>query len=123
MRTSKLILILSLLLIGFIIVALPDSGPRLFSISREHGPSSQDGIGLMLILGAYAFLVVGAWRNRGKLKPYYHSMFFKTGLFLAGLGLGLVVASVAGDFSAWWVVGVVFLAGVQGGMFYLTLRK
>lgn len=123
MRTSKLVLILSLLLIGFIVVALPDSGPRLFSISREHGPSLQDGIGLMLLLVAYALLVAGAWRNKGKLKAYYHSTFFRTGLFLAGLGLGLVIASVAGDFSAWWVVGVIFLVVVQGMMFYLTLRK
>jgi hypothetical protein len=36
--------------------ALPANDVRLFSFSKEHGPSGQDAIGLALILAAYAVL-------------------------------------------------------------------
>lgn len=45
---------LPLIVGGVIVVALPDSGPRLFSLSRRHGPSFVDASGIALLLAGVA---------------------------------------------------------------------
>ena len=51
LHLKRIILMLTLIAAGILIVALPDSGKRIFSISRDHGPTLQDAMGL--VLGAY----------------------------------------------------------------------
>jgi hypothetical protein len=41
--------------VGVVIVALPDTGPRIVSFSEAHGPSLLDGIGSILVIA----IVVG----------------------------------------------------------------
>jgi uncharacterized membrane protein YidH (DUF202 family) len=119
---TRTTLLLFMILIGIVIVALPDSNVRLFSISKEHGPSLQDAIGLVLVLIPYAILVTQAWRQREKVLKYKNSKWFKTSLFLFGLGTGLLIASVLSDYNYWWICGIILLVGVQTIAFYLALR-
>lgn len=119
---AKTILLLLLILLGIVIVALPDSDVRLFSISKDHGPSLQDAIGLVLILIPYVILATQAWKQREKVLRYKNSKWFKTSLFLLGLGGGLIIASVVADYSHWWVYGIVILVGIQATAFYLALK-
>jgi len=114
--------LLLLILVGIIIIALPDSGDRLFSISKEHGPSRQDGIGLVLILIPYMMLVMQVWKKKEKLVKYRDSKWFRASLFLAGLGSGLLIASVISDYKYWWVYGIIVLIAVQAVAFYLVLK-
>ena len=81
MNRYKLILILSLVITGVVIVALPDRGERLFSLSAHHGPSRQDVLGLIFILSPYIYLVITTWKNRERFRPYQDSKRFKVGLF------------------------------------------
>ncbi|MEI9912359.1 MAG: hypothetical protein WDO71_23520 [Bacteroidota bacterium] len=78
---NKIRVLLIIILIGFVIVVLPDSDTRLFSISKDHGPSLQDAIGLVLILFSYTLLVIEAWKQKEKVLKYKNSAAFKTGLF------------------------------------------
>ncbi|MBD0377428.1 MAG: hypothetical protein ICV51_17585 [Flavisolibacter sp.] len=119
---NKIRILLLIILIGFVIVALPDSDVRLFSISKEHGPSLQDAIGLVLILSSYMWLLIETWKKRQKVLKYQNSRFFKMGLFIPGLGYGLVIASVSNDFKYWWVYGVILLVVLQILVFYLAFR-
>ncbi len=122
MNRYKLILILSLVITGVVIVALPDRGERLFSLSAHHGPSRQDVLGLIFILGPYIYLVITTWKNRERFRPYQDSNRFKVGLFLLGLGTGLVMASVMGDFPYWWVCGAILMLLVQIPFFFIGLK-
>jgi uncharacterized membrane protein YidH (DUF202 family) len=118
MGMNKVRVLLFLILIGFVIVALPDSDIRLFSISKEHGPSLQDAIGLILILFSYIWLVIEAWKQKEKVLKYQDSTVFKMGLFLFGVGHGLIIASVINDYKYWWVYGIILLIVLQIAVFY-----
>ena len=118
----RILVIFVLMVLGFVIVALPDTGPRLFSISSNHGPSLQDAVGLFLILLPYSCLVAMSWRRREKVRIYQNSSIFKIGLFLFGLGLGLVVASVFNDHQYWWICGGIIMLVFQIPLFYITLK-
>lgn len=118
----RTILPLLTILTGIVIVSLPDSDRRLFSLSAAHGPSSLDALGLVLILVPYLYFVFRAWQKRSAIANWSSDAIFKTGLFIFGLGAGLVIASVAGDFPDWWIIGASLMAIVQIPIFIKTLR-
>lgn len=105
---------LMLSFIGGVIVALPDDGQRLISFSDAHGPSPLDAIGIaFLIVGWLVFVAALARRH---LLLYSRLFTNRQGLiapFIIGLGAGLTIASVASDFSGWWIVGALLLFSVQ----------
>lgn len=39
---------------GIIVVALPDAGQRLFSLSGQHGPSFIDALGIAFLLAGWS---------------------------------------------------------------------
>jgi hypothetical protein len=120
---TKIYLLLSVMVTGLFIVALPDTGPRLFSLSEIHGPSTVDAFGLMLVLIPYTMLVVRVWKRRLRLRAYKKSLAFKFGLFVFVVGLFLVVISVVRDVSHWWALGAILMAIVQIPIFYVALRS
>jgi hypothetical protein len=95
---------------GIGIVALPDSGRRLFSLSAEHGPSFVDAVGIMLLIAGWLALLASAPRGEALQWLREHRGFVG---FIAGGGTGLLVASVTSDFGWWWLVGAGLLAGIQ----------
>ena len=121
-QMKNLTLLLISMLVGFIIVALPDSNIRLFSISKEHGPSLQDAIGIAFILLPYSFMLKSLWKERRKVLKYQQFRIFNVGVFLYGLGTGLIIASVANDYRYWWVYGVALLILVQISIFYIAFK-
>jgi hypothetical protein len=120
---KKTLLALLIIVTGTVIVFLPDSDYRLFSLSTAHGPSALDAFGLVLILVPYIYLVCRAWQKRSALAKWSNRALFKTGLFFFGLGAGLVIASVTGDFQNWWVVGAAMMTVIQIPIFIKTLRR
>jgi len=123
MWARKILSLLTIvILIGFVLILLPDSNKRLFSISKDHGPSILDAIGLVLILFPYILLIVKAWKNRSRLANYHDKLIFKFGIYLFGIGTGLVIASVANDCSFWWIIGAILMLGVQIPLFIKTLK-
>jgi uncharacterized protein YjeT (DUF2065 family) len=80
--------VLLLLIGGIVIVGLPDSGKRLFSFNKDHGPSMQDMIGLCLIIIGWIWIVIRIISNRNQL-------FIRLGLFKLRLMALLIVAGGA----------------------------
>lgn len=103
-------------LLGGALLALPDDGPRLISFSDAHGPGLLDTIGAVLALAGSALAWWWIWRDRRRMSaaPLWWQI---TAPIAGGLGLGLVVASVFGDFALWWAVGAVLVTLVQVGLF------
>lgn len=108
--------------IGLVVVALPDNDKRLFSISKEHGPSLQDATGLLFIIVGYIGLVQKVWKRRSKILLYTQTKTYGFCLLILGLGAGLLIASVANDFRYWWVIGVAMLVLIQTLLFYKALK-
>jgi hypothetical protein len=100
-------------LLGGALIALPDTGPRLVSFSEAHGPSWLDAIGIAIVLTGWLAYAGVLWHRRQGLARAAGSRTLAGATFLLGLGTGLVVASVAGDFPHWWIVGVALLVVVQ----------
>ncbi len=97
--------------LGVVVILLPDTGPRLFSLSEGHGPSLVDGVGILLLVTGWVVLDAATWRRRGTLS-------FPSGIValmaIAAIGAAaLVVWSISGDHGSWWIVGAVVLAAIQ----------
>lgn len=101
------------MLAGSLIIALPDTGPRLFSFSAEHGPSLTDTIGIVVVLGGFALIPLRLVQRRSALTAALTASPGRLALFafVLGTGLGLLVASVFSDFWWWWLVGALLQLG------------
>lgn len=113
---------LSLSLVGALLIARPDTGPRLISFSAAHGPSALDAAGIMIALAGYAWFLLAAWGARHPIAAMLHGLRGAAVAFALGLGAGLVVASVASDFAGWWAMGAAILGAAQVGPALLTMR-
>lgn len=95
--------------LGAVVIALPDSDQRVFSVSAAHGPSVVDLVGVLVMLAGWTLFLRALWvarREAGRVRV-------SAGIpFVAGVGLGLVVASVT-DYQNWWLLGAFFLAAAQ----------
>jgi hypothetical protein len=98
----------ALLLVGGVVIALPDSDDRLFSISETHGPSLVDAGGIAVVAIGWVLLlreIAGGIdaRSRG----------FVLGVLLFGVGALLLAVAVVLDLGWWWLVGAAVMAAVQ----------
>jgi len=112
---------LTLIAAGILVVALPDKGKRLFSISKAHGPSLQDVIGLVLVFIGYGWFLKQAWKRKDKILRHKSRLSFKIIPPLLLTGIVLIVVSVIHDYGYWWVCGAVILIILQSIIFYIAL--
>jgi len=94
---------------GGLLLALPDSGPRLFSFSRTHGPSPVDFLGMIIAVAAWLPVVWLIWRRRSALRG-------GAGAGSAGLalvGVLLLAVTIGGDLGLWWLAAVTLLVAAQ----------
>ena len=99
--------------VGLALVALPDSGSRLFSFSRLHGPSLVDAAGALILTAGWLPLYQAVWRHRHRLVTRAGAGGVVAGVLAGAGGLVLLAVSVLGDLGWWWVLGALLLAGVQ----------
>ena len=105
--TRGLITWLALSGVGVLVISLPDSGSRLFSLSEGHGPSVQDAVGIVLVLIGWLAFLVPLFRERTSIsRPRLLSL-------MVVVGAVVVVWSIATDSGSWWILGVVLLVAVQ----------
>ena len=93
--------------VGVGVVAIPDEGTPLISLSDSHGPSAGDMVGVALILVGWSAFLRALWSMRSMVT---HSLIL---LLFAFGGAVTVFWSVATDTGSWWVVGAVILVAVQ----------
>jgi hypothetical protein len=97
------------ILVGAAIVALPDSGERVFSLSRNHGPSPLDLLGVTVVVGSWlpvAVVLPSLWRAAGDVPAR-----LSAGLALAGAA-GLAI-TIAADLGRVWVIAASMLVAAQ----------
>jgi hypothetical protein len=113
----------ALLLAGIVALAVPAGGEGrvLVPISKGHGLSAVDGVGALLLAVAGTWLEVLVIRRLPQLALSNRSL-FGLGL-LAGLGVGLLMASVFTGFFWWWAVGAAAFGVALLALVVAALRR
>ena len=103
-------ILFALALLLFVVPATLE-GPVLVPISPGHGLSLVDSVALVPLLAGTALLAGGLWRRRPALDAALtrRTWLARAGAAVAGLGLGLLVASVF-TFFWWWAIGAALLS-------------
>lgn len=112
-----------LIVAGVLVLLVPagDEGRVLVPISEGHGLSAVDGVGATLLACGGTWLEVLVVRRMPYLALPPRAL-FALGL-LAGLGVGLLVASVFSGFFWWWAVGATTLGVAVLVLVPLTARR
>jgi hypothetical protein len=99
------------LALALFVVPASLEGPVLVPISEGHGLSRVDAAALVPLLAGTALLAAGLWRRRQALDAARTRRPWLAGaaVFTAGLGLGLLLASVF-SFFWWWAIGAALLS-------------
>jgi len=108
--------LLSLLVTALVLFAVPSrfEGPVLVPISPGHGLSLVDMAAVVPLVAAVVALAVSLVRRRPALERTIRARPWPAAvLFAAGLGLGLLFASVF-PFFWWWAVGATLFSLVLG---------
>jgi hypothetical protein len=95
--------------LGAVVIALPDSDRRVFSLSAAHGPSAVDLLGVLLMLAGWALFLRALRRARRQADPARAPGAIPLTI---GVGLGLLLASVT-DYPHWWLLGAILLIAAQ----------
>jgi hypothetical protein len=105
----------SLLALALLLFVVPAGleGPVLVPISPGHGLSLVDVVALVPLLAGTGLLAGGLWQRHQQLGTALmrRARFAWSGAFVAGLGLGLLLASVF-VFIWWWAIGAALLTTV-----------
>jgi hypothetical protein len=70
-----------------------------------------DGVGVLLLMAAWAALDIGTWRRRRGLSLRRDLSVLTSTAGIAAISV--VIWSVLGDRGSWWIVGAVVLSAIQ----------
>ena len=112
-----------LIVVGVVVLFVPagDEGRVLVPVSEGHGLSAVDGVGAALLALGGTWLEVLVVRRLPYLALPPRAL-FGLGL-LAGLGIGLLIASVFTGFFWWWAIGATALGVALLVLTPLTARR
>ena len=115
--------VLLLLIIGIVIVMLPDSDKRLFSFNKDHGPSLQDTIGLSLIIVGWIWIVLRIIRNRYLLVVRLGILKLRLMALLIVVGGALIAAGILSELNNLLWIGIALSAFAYVFLMIPAFRK
>jgi hypothetical protein len=95
--------------VGAVVVALPDPDNRVFSLSRTHGPSPLDLVGVVILIGCWlpvAAMLPRLWRAVPRATARLAAILALVG----ALGLTLTIGA---DLGGTWLIAVAALVTAQ----------
>ncbi len=97
-------------------------GPLLVPISPGHGLSVLDTVALLPMTIGACWALVGLWQRRQPLmqKALASPVAYGATTFIAGLGVGLLMASDFSDFFWWWLIGAALVGSIALGLVLLS---
>ena len=117
----------SLMLVGLAVLAVPArlEGPTLLVISGGHALSLIDVVGILPLVGGAIWLHAGLWSRRASIEMWLRERpaVAAASLFVAGLGLGLLLASAFSDFFWWWAIGALLFGVMHVPLVTAALRQ
>jgi hypothetical protein len=107
---------------GVVMNAVPDPGRSVVSLGSEHGLSVLDLVGVAVLLAGWLIIATGIWRRRARILDRIAPQERIGAAFAAGVGLGLLSASLFNEWPWWWVLATALLIAVQARAVVLALR-
>jgi hypothetical protein len=107
---------------GVVMNAAPDPGKSVVSLGSEHGLSVLDLVGVAVLLAGWAVVATAVWRRRARVLDRVGAPERIGAAFAAGVGFGLLPASLFNEWPWWWVLGTALLVAVQARAVVLALR-
>jgi len=100
-------------------------GPVLVPISPGHALSMLDSFAVLSLLIGVVWLYGGLWQRRERLSDFIRKSpsASSAAVFIAGFGLGLLIASAFSSFFWWWVIGVALLGAMMVAALIVVTRK
>ena len=98
-------------LLGVFIVALPDSGPPLFTIGGGHAPAPVDVVGLVLVIAPWAYMMFYALRKWRRVLTKLGRHVAAGTLMLAVMGLVVTAVFLSEEGPAWWIGAIIAFGG------------
>jgi hypothetical protein len=95
--------------IGVAVLALPDTEPRIVSLSNDHGPTALDAVGIVILVGAWLPIAWLLWTERS----WCATAAGRACGALAVVGVVLLAVTIAFDLGPGWVAAVVLLVAAQ----------
>jgi len=102
---------LVIIVLGTVIVAIPDAGPRVIALSESHGPSMTDLAGLLVILAPWTYMSVHAVRNWRQVLKRLGRKWVSVLLVTAVTGFVLIAYAIANDSNLWPVGAMIAFVG------------
>ncbi len=107
---------IGLIALAIVLFATPGrlEGGVVVPISPGHGLSVLDAVALVPLLLGHALVLRRLWAGRARLSTLLQTSpgAGSLGVFTAGVGLGLLLASAFSLFFWWWAVGALLLAAM-----------
>jgi hypothetical protein len=110
------------MVVGVVVNALPDRGESIVSLGSEHGLSGQDLVGVAILLAGWLVVAREIWVRRDRVLRAVGEREKVAATFAAGLGLGLLFASLFNEWTWWWMLAVALLVAVQVRALALALK-
>ncbi len=102
--------------------ALPDPGKSVVSLGSEHGLSVLDLAGVAVLFAGWSVIGTGVWRRRERVLDRLAVGERIGAAFAAGIGLGVLSASLFNEWPWWWVLGAALLVAVQARAVVVAMR-
>jgi hypothetical protein len=112
----------SIILVGIVIVALPDNDIRVFDTSDKHGPAWLDVIGLLMVMIPWLILAIGALAKWRIVLLRLGRRLVTVLIAIAAIGLMIVAVSIRSDNNT-WLTGAAISAIAQMVLMVVANRK
>ncbi|MFO7996163.1 MAG: hypothetical protein R6U93_03310 [Dehalococcoidia bacterium] len=118
---------LGVIALAIALFAVPEhlEGPILVPISPGHALSLLDSFAVLSLLMGVAWLSRGLWQRRDRLYDSIRQSPRVSGgvAFMAGVGLGLLIASAFSSFFWWWAIGAVLYGAMIIAVVIAVVRR
>jgi hypothetical protein len=95
--------------VGVAVLAIRDGGPRVVSLSAEHGPTAVDVVGIAALVGAWLPIAWLLWSRRS----WIGTASGRACAAVAVVGVVVLVVTVAFDLGTVWAVAVLLMVAAQ----------
>lgn len=112
-----------IIIVGFILLLLPETGEVLIAVNDYHGPSSIDIVGLSLIILCWAMMLVTAIKRYKKIRGGLNSNQFIIWVAAIIIGTIWIVISLFNNTQHAWITGAAIAIAGYAFLFYVVYKK
>lgn len=112
-----------LILCGIVLLLLPESGKRIFTVNDYHGPSAADAAGLLCIIASWASMLLTTIMQYRIIRSVISMPLRAASILTIIAGTLWIIAMLANNSDSGWIPGAIAAAAGYGVLFYAAFKK